>query len=91
MYFKKIDWDLVVFHYEYLNRLCAIHSPATRSLITADDERSAALLKVLAAAAEHSQVIVFSHHAHLIEVAHRSIGTGGFKLHMIDPASSIAA
>ncbi|WP_454887750.1 AAA family ATPase [Sphingomonas oryzagri] len=60
-------------------------------LITADDARSAALLKVLAAAAEHSQVIVFSHHAHLIEVAQRSIGADGFKLHMIDPASSIAA
>lgn len=60
-------------------------------LITADDARSAALLKVLAAAAEHSQVIVFSHHAHLIEVAHRSIGADGFKLHSIDPASSIAA
>ncbi|MBA3896100.1 MAG: AAA family ATPase [Sphingomonadaceae bacterium] len=60
-------------------------------LITADDARSAALLKVLAAAAEHSQVIVFSHHAHLIEVANRAIGTDGFKLHRIEPAPAIAA
>lgn len=60
-------------------------------LITADDARSAALLKVLAAAAEHSQVIVFSHHAHLIDIANRALGADGFKLHMIEPASAIAA
>ena len=60
-------------------------------LITADDARSAALLKVLAAAAEHSQVIVFSHHAHLIDIANRTLGADGFNLHMIEPASAIAA
>lgn len=60
-------------------------------LITADDARSAALLKVLAAAAEHSQVIVFSHHAHLIDVANRAIGADGFNLHMIEAAPAIAA
>lgn len=60
-------------------------------LITADDARSAALLKVLAAAAEHSQVIVFSHHAHLIDVANRGVGADGFKLHMIEAAPAIAA
>lgn len=60
-------------------------------LITADDARSAALLKVLAAAAEHSQVIVFSHHAHLIDIANRAVGANGFKLHMIEPIPAIAA
>jgi uncharacterized protein YhaN len=40
-------------------------------LITADDSRAGALLRVLAAAAPHCQVIVFSHHAHLIDVAGR--------------------
>lgn len=60
-------------------------------LITADDARSAALFQVLAAAAKHSQVIVFSHHVHLIDIANQAIGTEGFKLHMIDPASAIAA
>lgn len=60
-------------------------------LITADDARSAALLKVLAAAAEHSQVIVFSHHAHLIDLANRAVGANGFKLHMIEPVPAIAA
>lgn len=60
-------------------------------LITADDERSAALLQVLAAASAHSQVIVFSHHAHLIDVAKQAIGPAAFKLHTIDRASSLAA
>lgn len=60
-------------------------------LITADDARSAALLKVLAAASAHSQVIVFTHHAHLIDIANRALGADGFKLHRIEPVSAIAA
>lgn len=53
-------------------------------LITADDGRSGAMLKVLAAASKTTQVILFTHHEHLIEVARRSIRAGAFKLHMID-------
>jgi uncharacterized protein YhaN len=60
-------------------------------LITADDGRAAALLRVLAAAAAHSQVIVFSHHAHLIDVARGAVGSDGFKLHTIEPIGAIAA
>ncbi|WP_242098586.1 hypothetical protein [Sphingomonas sp. CROZ-RG-20F-R02-07] len=60
-------------------------------LITADDERAAALIRVLAAAAAHSQVIVFSHYAHLIDVARDAVGSDGFTLHRIDAAAAIAA
>lgn len=60
-------------------------------LITADDARAAALIRVLAAAAAHSQVIVFSHHAHLIDVARDAVGSDGFILHRIDAAAAIAA
>ncbi len=60
-------------------------------LITADDGRAAALLRVLAAAAAHSQVIVFSHHAHLIDVARNAVGSDGFRLHTIEPIGAIAA
>ena len=60
-------------------------------LITADDGRAAALLRVLAAAAAHSQVIVFSHHAHLIDVARHAVGLDGFRLHTIEPIGAIAA
>lgn len=60
-------------------------------LITADDGRAAALLRVLAAAAAHSQVIVFSHHAHLIDVARHAVGSDGFRLHTIEPIGALAA
>jgi uncharacterized protein YhaN len=60
-------------------------------LITADDGRAAALLRVLAAAAAHSQVIVFSHHAHLIDVARNAVGSDAFRLHTIEPIGAIAA
>ena len=60
-------------------------------LITADDGRAAALFRVLAAAAAHSQVIVFSHHAHLIDVARNAVGSDGFMLHTIEPIGSMAA
>jgi uncharacterized protein YhaN len=60
-------------------------------LITADDARAGALIRVLAAAAAHSQVIVFSHHPHLIDVARNAVGSEGFKVHVIEAAGSIAA
>jgi uncharacterized protein YhaN len=60
-------------------------------LITADDGRAGALFRVLAAAAAHSQVIVFSHHAHLIDVARNAVGSDGFRLHTIEPVGAIAA
>ena len=60
-------------------------------LITADDGRAGALIRVLAAAAVHSQVIVFSHHAHLIDVARGAVGSDGFRLHTIEPIVAIAA
>lgn len=60
-------------------------------LITADDGRAAALIRVLAAASAHSQVIVFTHHAHLIDVARNAVGSDGFRLHMIEPVGAIAA
>ncbi|MBB5713117.1 ATP-binding protein [Sphingomonas xinjiangensis] len=60
-------------------------------LITADDGRAAALLRVLGAAAAHSQVIVFSHHEHLIDLARKAVGSEGFSLHTIAPVGAIAA
>ncbi|MBB3589441.1 hypothetical protein E2E30_19385 (plasmid) [Sphingomonas sp. AAP5] len=60
-------------------------------LITADDGRAGALLRVLAAASAHSQVIVFSHHAHLIDVARNAVGSDGFRLHTIEPIGALAA
>lgn len=60
-------------------------------LITADDGRSGAMLKVLANASATTQVVLFTHHEHLIEVARRSIGPAAFKLHQIERVPSASA
>lgn len=53
-------------------------------LVTADDRRAGSMLRVLAAAALTTQVIVFTHHEHLIDVAREAIGARGFHLHRMD-------
>ena len=53
-------------------------------LITADDGRATEMLRVLAAASRDNQIILFSHHEHLIDVARSAIGNQGFVLHRID-------
>ncbi|MDF2605663.1 YhaN family protein [Sphingomonas sp.] len=60
-------------------------------LITADDDRAAAMLRVLAVAARRNQVLLFTHHAHLIDVARSALGEGGFRLHRLEPAALAAA
>ncbi|MEG3159383.1 AAA family ATPase [Sphingomonas sp. LB2R24] len=51
--------------------------------ITADDARSARLLRQMSDLSTSTQVIVFTHHEHLVEIAHAAIGTDAFKLHEI--------
>jgi len=60
-------------------------------LITADDARAGAMLNVLSAASSWTQVLLFSHHEHIIDVARRSIGEEAFRLHRIEPAVATAA
>ena len=59
-------------------------------LITADDERAGELLRVLGTAAETNQVIVFSHHDHLLRVAEQAMGAGGVQVHRIERARQAA-
>jgi uncharacterized protein YhaN len=59
-------------------------------LVTADDQRAGAMLSVLASTASTTQVIVFTHHDHLIEVARQAIGANAFKLHRIEAAPTTA-
>jgi uncharacterized protein YhaN len=49
--------------------------------ITFDDRRSAALLKVLARFAERTQILLFTHHRHLLEVADEALSKNGFHRH----------
>ncbi|MDF2495963.1 YhaN family protein [Sphingomonas sp.] len=60
-------------------------------LITADDDRAAAMLRVLAVAARRNQVLLFTHHAHLIDVARTALGDGAFRLHRLEPQALATA
>lgn len=57
-------------------------------LITSDDERAGAMLKALSSASQSMQVLVLSHHEHVIEIARQAIGSERFHLHRIAPASA---
>ena len=59
-------------------------------LIAADDERTGQLLAVLAEAARSTQVIVFSHHEHVIDAAQQAVGRGGFRLHRLQREEAFA-
>ena len=50
-------------------------------LINFDDERAAAALRVLAELSERTQVLFFTHHAHLLEVARRAVPNGQLFTH----------
>ena len=52
-------------------------------LVTSDDERSANILGALARFAEGGQVMLFTHHRHLINVARLSVGDAGIAVHTL--------
>jgi uncharacterized protein YhaN len=53
-------------------------------LITADGPRSASMLQALASVSKRTQVIVFTHHEHIVELARDTIGENGFLLHRLE-------
>lgn len=52
-------------------------------LITFDDTRAAALLPVLRDLSKKTQVLLFTHHEHLLEVCRRALGEGGATVHRL--------
>jgi hypothetical protein len=52
-------------------------------LSTFDNERTKAILPQLAELAKRSQVLLFTHHEHLIQLARETLGDEGFKLHRL--------
>ena len=50
-------------------------------LITSDDERAANVLRALARFAEDGQVMLFTHHRHLIEVARAAVDGQAIVIH----------
>ena len=52
-------------------------------LITFDDDRAVAILPELAGLARRTQVFLFTHHDHLVELCRRNLGSGEFHLHRL--------
>lgn len=52
-------------------------------LVTSDDERAANVLRALARFAEGGQVMLFTHHRHLIELARSALGDHAIAIHSI--------
>jgi len=50
-------------------------------LITFDNERARAILPQLAELARRTQIFLFTHHKHLVELCRETVGEGQFKLH----------
>lgn len=58
---------------EYLDQAQALPFVADDLFINFDDERAAAGLRVLARLAKHCQVLFFTHHEHLVEIASQAL------------------
>ncbi|MEI6260396.1 MAG: hypothetical protein WCR46_10880, partial [Deltaproteobacteria bacterium] len=52
-------------------------------LITFDDDRATAILLQLAALAQRTQIFLFTHHDHLVELCRRTLGEDSFHLHRL--------
>lgn len=73
-----------------LNRHLEEHEPMPLILddllSTFDDERAKAILPQLAELAKRTQILLFTHHEHLIQLARETLGNEGFNLHRLaDP------
>lgn len=55
-------------------------------LVNFDDDRSRATLRVLAALARRTQILLFTHHARLLELARTSLPADAFAEHLLPPA-----
>ena len=59
-------------------------------LVNFDDERAAATLQVLAEVAQSTQVLFFTHHQHLVDIARAMLPAEAFTLHRLDRQSANA-
>ena len=53
--------------------------------MTADDERAAHMLRALEKFAATAQVLVFTHHHHLLDIAAKAVAPGALRLHRLEP------
>jgi uncharacterized protein YhaN len=70
-----------------LDRYLEAHEPMPLILddllITFDDDRAIAILPDLAALARRTQIFLFTHHDHLVELCRRTLGENEFHLHRL--------
>ena len=69
---------------EYLDRATPIPFIVDDILINFDDERSSAALRILAAIGKKTQVIFFTHHEHILDLARDTIEESHFCTHRLD-------
>ena len=50
-------------------------------LITFDNDRTKAILPQLADLSKRTQVFLFTHHEHLVDLCRETLGESGFQLH----------
>ena len=60
-------------------------------LITSDDERAANAFRALEKFSRDAQVLVFTHHQHLVDIATRSVSPAALKVHRLPSAIERAA
>jgi uncharacterized protein YhaN len=58
-------------------------------LLRFDDARAAATLEVLAELSKKTQVIFFTHHRHLVDLAHRSLAPASFSKQTIGEETNL--
>ena len=59
-------------------------------LLRFDDERALATLEVLVDLSEKTQVIFFTHHHHLVELAQSAIGAAKLTTHLLSDSPTVA-
>jgi uncharacterized protein YhaN len=59
-------------------------------LMAFDDERTGAALRALRDLSRKTQVLVFTHHAHHVELAEKVLGNSGFQLHKLSRENKAA-
>ncbi len=77
-----------------LDRYLETHEPMPLILddllITFDDERAAAILPELAKLAQRTQIFLFTHHDHLLELCCRNLDEDAFHLHRLNSRGTLA-
>ncbi len=75
----------------YLDRAPALPVVVDDVLVQFSDDRAAAALAELAQLAERTQVLLFTHHRHVVDLAEATLGRGGFRRHELSNALARAA